>query len=448
MSNRSLAPMRGEPGERDEEILSVAQLDARLRSAVRAMGSVLVEGEVTNFRPNPNGHLYFTLKDEREDATIGCVMWRSDAQRGAGRERIVNGARVQVRAIADLYAPQGKLQLQVTRVTPAGLGDLLIKREELKRKLFAEGLFDQARKRRLPDAPRVVGVVTSGTGAAFQDIVKVARRRGAVRILLDSAAVQGDDAPRQLRRALLRLASLREVDVIILGRGGGSAEDLAAFDDEELARALASCGKPVVAAVGHEVDWSIACLVADVRAATPSQAAELVVADETARRARMQEQLRLLGLAPRRAFADKRQKVDDLCGRLVAAMRAQLRQTSKGREQLHRRLEARHPRTRLAQLRGALGPLEVRLRGVIARRLDRRRATLAQLAQNLDAISPLAVLARGYAIALQRDEHGRMHALRDPREARIGAAIEVRLHEGTIDATVTGSRGRAEGGNG
>ena len=442
MSNRSLAPLRGEAGERDEEILSVAQVDARLRSAVRALGSALVEGEITNFRgANPNGHLYFTLKDEREDATIGCVMWRSDAQRGAGRERIVNGARVQVRAIADLYAPQGRLQLQVTRVTPAGLGDLLIKREELKRKLLAEGLFDEARKRRLPDAPRVVGVVTSGTGAAFQDIVKVARRRGAVRILLDSAAVQGDDAARQLRRALLRLASIAEVDVIIIGRGGGSAEDLAAFDDEQLARAIAACKKPVVAAVGHEVDWSIACLVADVRAATPSQAAEMVVADETARRQRVHEQLRLLALAPRRALADRRQKVDELCGRLAAAMRARIRHAARDREQLQRRLEGRHPRTRLAQLRGALGPIEVRLRNAIARRMERRRAALSQLAHKLDAISPLAVLARGYAIALVRDDEGQAHALRDAREAKVGAAIEVRLHEGTIDATVTGRRG-------
>ena len=367
-------------------------------------------------------------------------MWRSDAQRGAGRDRIVNGARVQVRAIADLYAPQGRLQLQVSRVTPAGLGDLLIKREELKAKLLAEGLFDQARKRRLPDAPRVVGVVTSGTGAAFQDIVKVARRRGSVRILLDSAAVQGDDAPRQLRRALLRLASIAEVDVIIIGRGGGSAEDLAAFDDEQLARAIASCKKPVVAAVGHEIDWSIACLVADMRAATPSQAAELVVGDESARRARVIEQVRLLALAPKRAFAVKRQKVDELCGRLAAAMRARLRDEGKGREQLQRRLEARHPRTRLAQLRGALGPMEVRLKNAMLRRLERRRASLAQVARHLDAISPLAVLGRGYAIALRRDDDGRAHALREASEAPVGSTIEVRLHRGIIDATVVRAR--------
>src|SRR5262249_32292763 len=155
-----------------------------------------------------------------------------------------------------------------------------LRREELKRRLDAEGLFDPARKKRLPESPRVIGVVTSGNGAAFADIVKVARRRGNVRILLSSAPVQGPDAPHLLRRALSLLAQVREVDVIIVGRGGGSAEDLAAFDDEALCRAIAACKKPVVAAVGHEIDWSIACHVADLRAATPSQAAELVVPDD------------------------------------------------------------------------------------------------------------------------------------------------------------------------
>ncbi len=452
MSARSsLAPMQ------DEEVLTVGQLDALLQRAVRGLGTLVVEGEVTGFRgAQPNGHLYFSLKDERATAVIRCVMWKSDAQRSQSRENIVNGARVQVRAVLDLYAPQGNIQLQVARVTPAGLGDLLLRREELKRKLAAEGLFEPSRKRKIPAAPRVVGVVTSGTGAAFADIVKVARRRGSVRILLDAAPVQGEDAPRLLRRALARLAAVAEVDVIILGRGGGSAEDLAAFDDEQLARAIAACPKPVVAAVGHEVDWSIACLVADLRAATPSQAAELVVADEAARRAQLLEherrltsamrarlgagnariaRARALLRAPERTIALHQQRLDELRGRLEAAMRKGLRDGERAHVELSGRLQTRHPRVRLAAARAELGPLASRLRVALERRLSRERAALGTAAAKLEAISPLSVLARGYAIALRHTKDG-LRAVRSTREVNAGEVIDLRLHEGTLRARV------------
>lgn len=467
MSARSsLAPMRAAPPGsgsagpgRDEDVLTVAQLDAMLQRAVRGLGALTVEGEITGFRgAQSGGHLYFSLKDERGAAVIRCVMWKSDAQRGQGRERIVNGARVQVRATLDLYAPQGNVQLQVTRVTPAGLGDLLLRREELKRKLAAEGLFEPSRKRKLPATPRVVGVVTSATGAAFADIVKVARRRGAVRILLDAAPVQGEDAPRLLRRALSRLAAVREVDVIIVGRGGGSAEDLAAFDDEALARAIADCPKPVVAAVGHEVDWSIACLVADVRAATPSQAAELVVADEAARRAQLLEaerrlvsavrarlqagnarvaRARALLRAPERTIALHQQRLDELRGRVEAAMRKRLRDGERTHASLAQRLQARHPRVRLEAARAELGPLEARLRSSMRALLQRNSHALANSVAKLEAISPLAVLARGYAIALRSTPAG-PRALRAASEVSPGDVIDVRLHDGTVRAEVTG----------
>jgi exodeoxyribonuclease VII large subunit len=435
-----------------EEVLSVADLNGRFRRNLQSLGQLLVEGEVSGFKgPAPTGHLYFTLKDEREEACISCVMFRRDAQAGGGA-RIVNGARVRVRGSADLFNPRGALQLLVTKAMAAGEGDLAARREALKRKLTAEGLFDESRKRKLPSEPRVIGVVTSATGAAFQDIVKVARRRGNVRILLSPAQVQGEAAAYQIRRALERIAKVTEVDVIILGRGGGSAEDLAAFDDEHLARAIASCPKPVVAAVGHEVDWSIACLVADVRAATPSQAAELVVPDFAARRDRLDEALRRLGLgirnrlkghearvarlaqrvrAPERALKQRQQQLDELHERIESAVRARVESAAKLTDALERRLSARHPRTVLAAARQQLSPLPIHLNAAMRRFLQTERGALAVAAQKLDAISPLAVLSRGYAIALHNGV-----AVRDAEQLKNGDRIEVRLAHGEVEADV------------
>ncbi len=443
------------PRPRDE-ILSVAELAGRLRQRIQTLGSIVVEGEVSGFKgPAPTGHLYFTLSDEREDASIACAMFRREAQ-AAGGDRVVNGARIKIRATPDLFAPRGALQLIVAKVALKGEGDLAARREALKAKLAAEGLFDPARKRKLPSDPRVIGVVTSASGAAFQDIVKVARRRGRVRILLAPAQVQGDVAAHQIARAIERLSKVKAVDVIIVGRGGGSAEDLAAFDDEGVARAIANCPKPVVAAVGHEVDWSIACLVADVRAATPSQAAELIVPDDAAREDRLREVTQRLASAirarmhargnhlarlaarvraPERALATQRQKVDELHARLTDAIRARVDVAEKTRDQLERRLLARHPRTVLAASRHALAPMEMRLRTAMDRALERRKNALANVAHKLDAISPLAVLSRGYAIAL--DAKG--HAVRDARELERGDTIAVRLQRGTLTAQVTDS---------
>lgn len=433
-----------------EEILSVADLNGRLKQRLQSIGQVVVEGEVSGFKgPNPSGHLYFTLKDE--EASISCAMFRRDAQT-AGGDRIVNGGRVRVRGSADLFAPRGALQLIVTKAMATGEGDFAARREALKRKLAAEGLFDESRKRELPTEPRVIGVVTSASGAAFHDIVKVARRRGNVRILLSPAQVQGESAAYQIRRALERLSRVPEVDVIILGRGGGSSEDLAAFDDEPLARAIASCPKPVVAAVGHEVDWSIACLVADVRAATPSQAAELVVPDFVARRVRLDEAIRRLGLgirnrlrghearlarlgqrvrAPERALKQRQQHLDELSTCLETAIRARVERAAKQTDHLERRLVARHPRTVLAAARESLTPLPIQLRAAIRSVLQRERGQLAVAAQKLDAISPLAVLSRGYAIALHDGV-----AVRDAATLAPGDRIEVRVGHGGVEADV------------
>jgi exodeoxyribonuclease VII large subunit len=445
-----------QPEPPKEEVLSVSDLAGRLRQRMQSLGQLVVEGEVSGFKgPAPTGHLYFTLKDEREDACISCAMFRREAQ-GAGGARIVNGARVRVRGAPDLFAPRGALQLIVTKVMSTGDGDLAARREALKRKLAAEGLFEASRKRALPSEPRVIGVVTSATGAAFQDIIKVARRRGNVRILLSPAQVQGESAAYQIRRALERLAKVAEVDVIILGRGGGSAEDLAAFDDEPLARAIAACSKPVVAAVGHEVDWSIACKVADVRASTPSQAAELVVPDSTARRERLDEAMRRLALgmqnrlrgqearlarlaqrvrAPERALKQRQQHLDELSGQIEALVRARIDRADRERQVLERRLAARHPREVLGAARHALSPLPIRLRAAMQRALQEHRGDLAVAAQKLDAISPLAVLARGYAIALHDGK-----AVRSVDDVAVGDRIEVRVGRGRLDADVVGKK--------
>jgi exodeoxyribonuclease VII large subunit len=277
-----------------------------------------------------------------------------------------------------------------------------------------------------------------------------------VRILLSPAQVQGESAAYQIRRARDRQAKVAEVDVIILGRGGGSAEDLAAFDDEPLARAIAACSKPVVAAVGHEVDWSIACMVADVRASTPSQAAELVVPDSTARRERLDEAMRRLALgmqnrlrgqearlarlaqrvrAPERALKQRQQHLDELSGQIEALVRARIDRADRERQVLERRLAARHPREVLGAARHALSPLPIRLRAAMQRALQEHRGDLAVAAQKLDAISPLAVLARGYAIALHDGK-----AVRSVDDVAVGDRIEVRVGRGRLDADVVGKK--------
>ena len=265
-------------------IVSVGELDRRLRFAVeRASMGCWIEGEVSSLKRAPSGHLYFCLKDPKEDAIIECVMYRFDAQRAA--RFLVDGAKVQLFGRATVWAPRGRLQLVAQRARPAGRGGLLVALEELKLKLASEGLFAVERKRKLPSDPQVVGVVTSASGAAFHDIRTVALRRGSVRLVLANAIVQGEGAPESLCAALDRIEGYPGLAVVIIGRGGGSGEDLMAFNHESVVRRVAAMRVPVVSAVGHEIDTSLTDLAADARAATPSEAAELVVPDERTRRA-------------------------------------------------------------------------------------------------------------------------------------------------------------------
>jgi exodeoxyribonuclease VII large subunit len=435
------------------EVVTVAELDRRLRRAVEAAsGAFWVEGEVTSLKLAASGHAYFCLKDEREDAVVDCVMYRFDAQRA--KKHLADGARIQLWGRATVWAPRGRLQLVGNFARAAGKGALLEALEALKQRLLAEGLFAPERKRKIPSDPRVVGVVTSAHGAAFHDIRTVAFRRGRVRLVLAPAQVQGESAPDSIVAALDLLERYPGLDVAIVGRGGGSGEDLQAFNDERVVRRVARFGVPVVSAVGHEVDVTLTDLAADVRAATPSQAAELVVPDGRVRhdalsrqrlallraeRSRLdRERARLMHLRasvgdPRFILIERQQDLDELRQRLRRRTERQLGAQATRVSALERRLVRRHPQAVVGRARAELGPLAVRLEAAEARLLEAMRSRLSERVSSLDALSPLTVLARGYAIATRSD--GR--ALRAASEVTPGDRISVRLARGRVSAEVT-----------
>ncbi len=450
-------PRRPPPPE-EPRALTVAELDRAIKGALEGAFSeaVWVEGEVTGARAAPSGHLYFGLKDEQEDASIDVVMYRSNVTPRA-RALCVDGARVRLRGKPTFWPPRGRLQLVADRAQAAGRGALLEALEKLKAKLAAEGLFAAERKRPIPAEPRVVGVVTSPTGAAVHDICRVAFRRGGARILLAPAQVQGAGAPEAICRALALLQRVSGVDVIIVGRGGGSADDLGAFNDEAVVRAVAACRVPVLSAVGHEVDVTLADFAADARAATPSQAAEMVVPDRSARSAllartrlhlekamgaRVNEDHVVLGrLAtrlgdPRLAIAGHQQTLDDRSARLASALRRLLRTQRDALARANQRLALLHPRVVLARHRAEVGRLGQRLSREWGRVFDSRRAALATASARLDAMSPLKVLGRGYAIASRQD--GR--AVRSPADVGPGDLLRVRVNAAEIEATVVAVR--------
>jgi exodeoxyribonuclease VII large subunit len=453
------------------KIYTVAELVNRAHRCIEQnFNGVHVEGEVTNLRVVGSGHAYFTLRDA--EAILPVAMWRSALARL--RFKLQDGQRLRVYGRPGIYAAQGKFQLYAERAEPAGQGALLLQLEQLKARLAAEGLFARERKRPLPRWPRVIGVVTSPTGAAIHDILKVARRRCPVRILLAPALVQGDDAPASIIRALARLQAMPEVEVIILGRGGGASEDLWAFNDEGVARAVAACTVPVVSAVGHEVDVTICDYVADLRAATPSHAAELVVPDRDGCLSQLHQLRRRLGMATHRHILNEQSRHERATHRLQVAARRLIyaprrdfaalvarleavhprRRLDRDRKRLTAllaRLQQQHPRNRLAELRRRLAAAEQRLQqqhprhrlGQLRRRLaaaelalqqhagqlsQPARLRLARAAGALHALSPLAVLERGYAVL--RDASGQV--VRAAEQVQVGDDLRVRLHRGTL----------------
>ncbi len=434
--------------------LSVAELDRAIRSAVddAFADAVWVEGEVADCRPAPSGHLYLCLKDEREDASIDVVVYRSNVTPRA-RALCIDGARVRLRGKPTLWVPRGRLQFVADRVQAVGRGALLEALERLKAKLAAEGLFAAERKRPLPREPGVIGVVTSPSGAAIHDVCRVAFRRGGARILLSPAQVQGAGAVESICRALSTLQRVRAVDVIVLGRGGGSADDLGAFNDEAVVRAVAGCRVPVVSAVGHEVDVTLVDFAADARAATPSQAAEMVVPDGAARREQLLHTRLHLARAmrsrfnshrvvlarmagrlgdPRLAIASHQQILDDRTARLAAWARALVSRRRETLSRVQHRLAYLHPRAVIARERAELSRATDRLANAWSASFERRAADVQRATARLDALSPLKVLARGYAIATRDD--GR--AVRVAADVRTGDALHVRVRDARVEATV------------
>jgi exodeoxyribonuclease VII large subunit len=412
---------------------------------------VTVEGEVSNCKPWSSGHIYFTLKDDY--AQVRAVLFRMQARQL--KFRLEDGMHVVVRGRLSVYEVKGEYQLIADAVDPHGLGALQAAFEQLKRKLQDEGLFDAARKRPLPALPRRIGVVTSGDGAALRDILRILTvRHPAARIVVRPARVQGEDAAGDLVRALRAIVLVPELDVIIIGRGGGSAEDLSAFNDERLARAIAACPVPVISGVGHEVDFTIADFVADVRAATPSNAAELVVERADHVRARIDRATERLVRVLERAVHARMQRHDraearlqqwpvgihlrerdrqELDTRLARALTARLAGVRERCEALRSRLERRDVRRVTADLRARTVRADSRLRAAVVSRRHVAERRAATLAARLDALSPLAVLGRGYAVCWN---DARTSIIRSSGQVHPGERVRVTLAQGELGCRV------------
>lgn len=390
---------------------TVAEITARIRLLLEGdaeLQDVAVSGEISNLTRARSGHWYFTLKDA--NASLRCVMWRS----AATRQRFVpqEGDAVQALGHVGVYEPRGEYQLYATVLRPLGVGDLYARFEALKSALEAEGLFDPGRKRPLPAFPRVIGVVTSPQAAAFQDVCNVLRRRFPLaEVRLSPAAVQGLEAPGQLRAALARLNAEDDVDLILLIRGGGSIEDLWAFNDETLARAIVASRLPVVSGVGHETDFTIADFVADLRAPTPSAAAELVAPD-------VAELARTVRLAQAR--------LTELGGGRLAQLQDRL---DSGR----RNLALLSPQRELATQRQRLDDQELRLQRAWAGLHSHLAARLRQAGAALGAADPQAILQRGYAILTRAGDGARVTGV---NEAQVGDALLAQLRDGDLPLRV------------
>ena len=445
---RNEAPIR--------RILTVSELTGAIRVHLEEQFfEIWVEGELSNCRVWNTGHMYFTLKDAH--AQIKGVMFRTSLR--VLRFKPQDGLRVVARGRISVYDPKGEYQILCDHLEPEGLGARQLAFEQLKQKLSSAGLFDQARKRPLPALPRKIGVVTSLDGAAVRDIIKVLQRRYAnAHIIIRPTRVQGEGAAMEIYRALSAIAKVNGVDVVIVARGGGSVEDLWAFNEEVVARAIAGCRVPTISAVGHESDFTIADFVADVRAPTPSAAAEIVVTRKddfcsgierqtqrltsamTSRLHRLESRLRVL--EARRGFAGVRGRIamkgrhaGDLGHELHRAMRAHVATQQRAFEGLRRTLEAFDLRRRMSGVRTRLVAADGRLSAAVARRRHSSDARLRSTVARLESLSPLAVLGRGYAVCWNED---RTRIIRDAETVTAGDRVRVTLDRGELDCEVRG----------
>lgn len=445
---------------RPDDVLTVAEVSRRVRNLLEsAFPRVRVEGEVTGFKRAASGHSYFALTERDPDGTtakLECVIYRF--ARAAAAVDLRDGQRIIAAGRLTSYAGTSRYQMSVDAVEEAGLGDLLRRLEELRRRLAAEGLFDPGRKRPLPFLPRRVGVVTSLRGAAVRDIVRTVLGRFPTRILVADAVVQGDGAAERIAKGIDLLNLVPDVDVIIIGRGGGSLEDLWAFNEEVLVRAVAASRVPVVSAVGHEVDRVLTDEAADVRAPTPTAAGALVVPSRDELDAglselkdrlsagllrrlesagqRLDDQEGRLRAAGGRALDPPRRRVDEAADRLDRSGRRLLQEHGHRIDLLGARLASAHPARRLREEGRRADALDDRLRVLGRRLLDPCRMAFEACRLRLEPLSPLAPLARGYALV--QDAEGRLVRRHD--QVAKGDAVDVWLGEGALKAKVTGTR--------
>ena len=437
----------------------VRELVGQVRELVeQEYGDVWVEGEISNFRPAPSGHVYFTLKDA--DAQLPIVLFRRQAM--LLRFRPEDGLHVLVRGRVSVYEQRGQMQLVAETMEPVGAGSLQMAFEQLKERLKAEGLFDAARKRPLPAYPRTVGIITSPTGAVIRDFLSiVARRHSGLNVLLAPVSVQGDQAAAEMEQALALFNAAgpgdpAHVDLIVVARGGGSLEDMAAFNSERVARAIASSRLPVVSAVGHETDFTIADFAADLRAPTPSAAAELIteaqhrIAEHLATQAhRLDRAMRFQLLQARQrlsrsALAERSearvaaqlhrqaQRLDEFSFRAESAVTAQLRERQNRVAALAAAVLRHDPRQALAQARERLAAGRAHLHRAMERAVDHAAARAGALDARLQSLSPLAVLERGYALVLDADGN----VVRSTAAVTAGNRLTTRLADGAFISRV------------
>lgn len=442
-------------GTENPPVFTVSRLNRVCRFLLNeTFGTVWIEGEISNFTAAASGHLYFSLKDS--EAQVRCAMFRPQARNLKSRPQ--NGDHVLLKAQVSLYEPRGDYQLIVESLEEAGDGVLAKAFDQLKQKLASEGLFDEAHKKPIPSLPGAVGIITSPNGAAVRDIITVLRRRfPAIEIIVYPVKVQGAEAPREIVRAIQQANRLQQCDILIVGRGGGSSEDLWCFNDEAVARAIHASKLPIVSAVGHEIDFTISDFVADLRAPTPSAAAEAVSPDCTEwldrldrLGSRLQQTLghrldqirdqsrfmekRLTQLHPAQRLQTQSQRLDELESRLQRSLKQQ-------QALLNQRLASQRSRLlgiRLDQQLRWLGSrcihLDQRLRVAVEHHLEKSRDQFLHLSQELQAVSPLATLARGYSITT-RDES--FSIIMKTEDAPPGTRIRTRLAKGELISVVT-----------
>ena len=435
-------------------VFTVSRLNTTVRQLLeQEMGSVWLSAEISNFSQPASGHWYFTLKDD--GAQVRCAMFRNSNRRVTFRPQ--HGQQILVRATITLYEPRGDYQLIIESMHPAGEGALQQQFELLKAKLASEGLFDQQHKQPLPEPAKQVGVITSATGAALHDVLRVLHRRDpSLPVIIYPTPVQGADAPAAIVRAIELANQRAECDVLIVGRGGGSLEDLWSFNEERVARAIFASRIPVVSAVGHETDITIADFVADLRAPTPSAAAEIVSRNQTELLRQLLSQQQRLEMAmdyylaqqqrrfsrldhrlqqqhPQLRLARQQTALFRLQQRLNEAMENRLRQSLRQQDRLSQRLAAHQPQPRLFQAQRQLEQMRYRLQQSMEKTLNRDRQRFATLAAQLEGVSPLATLARGFSVTT--DSAGQV--VKKTAQLQSGDTLRTRLDDGWVESQVT-----------